>query len=239
LILFIIPAEAQYNEWTQIYKEEEQIIHYELYAPHSDKFRRSPVLICVGGLPIIDGQYVHSSTEECSSQKWTEFANQNNVAILGLGFLFNDEQWNDKTSYQYAQVWSGRAVWKLLESLAKENHLDINHLYTFGISAGAQFAVRFAQVYPDQVKLVAAHAAGGYDFPQQYIAPKFLITVGELDEEEITRVQWAKAFTEVAQEQEIDVRLEIIPGIGHIQTEYQNQLSREFFKQWEPLVLYF
>ena len=55
-----------------------------------------------------------------------------------------------------------------------------------------------------------------------------LLQASFLDEVGITRVQWAQAFQEACEKQGIEIRLEIIPGLGHQQTEQQNVMSRNF-----------
>ena len=156
-------------------------------------------------------------------------ADESHLAILGLGFLFIPEDWSKKASYQYPQVWSGKALLGILKKFSKEYPIDPQELYLFGISAGAQFSVRFAQMRPDLVKAVAAHAAGGFDLPKKFIPTKFLLTVGELDNKEITRLEMATQFAEACLKVGIDLRLKIIPGIAHRQTEEQNEMSRQFF----------
>ena len=212
------------------HKNQKQVVYYDIYLPSVNRKDKIPVLVCVGGLPIINGEYVHSDTQECSGKEWTDFADKNKIAILGVGFLFNDEDWEDQASYQYPEAWSGRALNLILNKLAEEYPIDKNQLYMFGISAGAQFSTRCGLLYPKRVKAVVSHAAGGYDAPQRHVPVKFLLTVGELDNEEITRVEWAKYFMEKARGKGIDVRLEIIPGIAHRQTEMQNEMSRQFFE---------
>ena len=120
---------------------------------------------------------------------------------------------------------------KVLDKVSKTVAIDENRILLFGISAGSQFSLRFAQQYPEVTLAVAAHAAGGYDWPTEYVKPKFLITVGEDDNDDITRKEFAKEFTRLAKALKIDVQLEILPEVGHWQTAEQNQMSREYFSQ--------
>ena len=206
-------------------------VTYNAYIPPAEKGERLPVLICVGGLPSDNDRYVQSDTRECFDDKFLQFADENKVIILGVGFLFEEKDWPRQVSYQYASAWSGHAVLKVLDQLAKEIPLDTTRLYMYGISAGAQFSIRFAQMNPTKVKAVAAHAAGGFDPPYMNQPTKFLLTVGEKDNEPTTRREFAEEFTRIAKDKGIDVTLNIIPGIGHWQTEGQNEMSREFFKK--------
>jgi pimeloyl-ACP methyl ester carboxylesterase len=208
-----------------------QQVNYDYYIPPHEVGEKLPVLVCVGGLPIIKGQYVHSDPRECRDERWEGFARENHLAILGIGFLFDEKQWENSTSYQFPQAWSGEALLEILRTIAKDQPINSKELFLFGISAGAQFSVRFAQLRPDIVKGVAAHAAGGYDLPQDFLSPEFFITVGELDNKEINRLVMAREFYAACRKQGIAIELEVIPGIAHRQTEQQNEMSREFFQK--------
>ncbi len=208
-----------------------QRVTYNLFLPEKVRTDHFPVLVCVGGLPMDGDKYIQSDTRECMDQNFQRFAWEHQVAILGIGFLFIPEDWANKKSYQFPKIWSGNALVEVLEELAKTESINPTELYLFGISAGAQFAARFALMRPDITKAVVAHAAGGYDFPDEYIPTKFLITVGAKDNDSVTRVEWAKAFVKAARDKKIYVKLKIISDIGHVQTERQNEMSREFIYQ--------
>ncbi len=207
-----------------------QQVHYQLYYPQMFKDKNLPVLICVGGLPIIDGKYVHSDTKECFGPAWKQMADERGLAILGVGFLFDEEDWKHKKSYQYPRAWSGRAVLDILQKLSQEHRINIDELFLYGVSAGSQFSMRFAFMNPLKVKGVTAHAAGGYDPPLGKIPTKFLMTVGENDNVKFVRKDMAVEFSQAASLFDIDHQLEIIPDIAHIQTEKQNEMSREFIQ---------
>jgi pimeloyl-ACP methyl ester carboxylesterase len=208
-----------------------QTVTYDHYAPAYKEGERLGVLICTGGLPMDGDKYLRSDTRECFGPAWTKFADDNRLLIVGLGFLFMPEDWEKKESYQYAQAWSGRALNEILERLGKAFPIDAHALYMYGVSAGAQFSVRFAQMRPESVVAVAAHAAGGFDEPKEYVPVKFLLTVGKLDNAEISRLDMAKEFVKLARKKGIDIRLKVISGLAHRQTEPQNILSRQFFQK--------
>ena len=213
------------------YNGKPKIVTYEYYIPSTADGDHLPVLICTGGLPMDGDQYLRSDTRECFSERWKKFADENRMAIVGLGFLFEPEDWPGKTSYQYTQVWSGKALLEILAGLSHEIPIDDHQLYMFGISAGAQFSIRFARMEPQRVKAVAAHAAGGYDEPQEYIPASFLLTVGKLDNKDIRRLDMAREFARLCKARRINVRLKVIPGIAHRQTERQNEMSRDFIRK--------
>jgi len=234
LIIFLVPLSAKVQASGEVsitYRGKEQKVIYNFYVPPLEVDQPMPVLVCVGGLQTKDDQYIHSDPRECFDERWYQFAEENQIAILGLGFLFVPEDWKRDASYQHPAAWSGKALLKILKQLSQEFPIDQKEIYLFGISAGAQFSIRFAQMKPSLAKAVAAHAGGGYDWPKRHIPTKFLITVGELDNADITRVEMAQAFEHKAKEKGIDIQLKIILDIGHIQTEEQNEMSRQFFKE--------
>jgi pimeloyl-ACP methyl ester carboxylesterase len=209
----------------------EEKVTYDYYVPPHKEGERLGVLICTGGLPMDGNKYLRSDTRECFGEEWKKFADKNRLLILGLGFLFIPEDWSKQESYQYAQAWSGEALDHIISRLERKYLLNIYELYLYGISAGAQFSVRYAQLRPESVAAVAAHAAGGFDEPQEYIPTRFLLTVGKLDNADIRRLDMGREFVRLCREKGIDIRLKVVPGIGHRQTEPQNILSRQFFQK--------
>ena len=194
---------------------------YQYYMPVMETPGPLPLIIGIGGLD--------STGEQFMVPKWTGFADNNGFAILSLGFSFRESDWQTKRSYQYPSAWSGRALIDILKILSDTTDIDTNELYIFGVSAGAQFAHRFALLYPDICVAVAAHAAGGYDSPARKIGTGFLITVGELDNKDISRLEFARLFVSQCRKYGIDARLRIIPGLGHNHIELQDEMSQAFF----------
>ena len=229
--IFIVSSGECYEIFEIKHKGKKQVVHYDLVMPKKVTIEKLPVLVCVGGLHLTNGVYYHSDPRECTGKKWEGFAQKNQIAVLGLGFKHDSDDWKNKESYQYAQAWSGKALKRLLRQLSRKHSLDPNKLMLFGVSAGAQFSVRYAFYNHKDVLAVAAHAAGGYDKPKKFIKTKFLITVGSEDNAEVSRVDWAKFFVKHARDKAIDVRPVVIEGLAHRQTEEQNQMSREFFTE--------
>jgi pimeloyl-ACP methyl ester carboxylesterase len=234
-IFFGLPA-CVYS-WTDgevdlSYRGETRTVKYSLSLP-SDYQPSEPltILVCVGGLNYDEGVYGYSDTRECSGPPWDQFVKDYHVAVLGLGFVFDPDDWPKKRSYQYPQAWSGQALMMILDKVRNESALRIRKdgLLLFGISAGAQYVTRFAFLHPEMVRAVAVHESGGFDRPKRKIDTKFLITVGGLDNEPITRLEFAKRFAKLAQRKGIDVQLRIIPGIGHVIVPEQLDMSVQFF----------
>lgn len=200
-----------------------ETVIYRYYMPDTDIERALPVMVGVGGL--------NDDGKMFMNDYWKAFADKNDICILSLGFRFNEKDWPKKRSYQFAHAWSGEALLKILRILDKTEKVDAGALYLFGISAGAQFVTRFSMRYPGICKVVCSHAAGWYDEVEKPVNTKYLITVGELDNDEISRVDFAKSFDLRAKKLGIDVTLHIIPEIGHRHTGAQNKMSQWFIEK--------
>ena len=57
------------------------------------------------------------------------------------------------------------ALGAVLEEVAAETAVSVDKIDLFGFSGGAQFAHRFAMLYPDRVERLALASAGWYTFP--------------------------------------------------------------------------
>jgi pimeloyl-ACP methyl ester carboxylesterase len=69
----------------------------------------------------------------------------------------------------YQRVVTGRradlALLELLERVGQAGLADTRHVELFGYSGGAQFAHRFAMLYPHRIRRLTLAAAGWYTFP--------------------------------------------------------------------------
>ncbi|MCM8776302.1 MAG: ankyrin repeat domain-containing protein [Candidatus Omnitrophica bacterium] len=154
---------------------------------------------------------------------------KNRFVLLSLGFKLDDEDFRKYESYQHPQVWSGTALLKILDRLSEDHPIDKTQLYLIGMSAGAQYVVRFALWRPPSCRAVAAHAAGAYDLPAGYVPVRFLITVGSRDKS--YRLEGAQNFEYYCRLNKIPAKLEIIPNLGHAFTQRQGEMSRQFFAE--------
>lgn len=234
LILFVCfgksyAGETHEGEHLIDFKGRTQKVLYKYYVPENASQKQMPIVVCIGGLNLQKGIYAHSDPGECHYGPWLDFAEQHSVVMLGLGFLFDEDDWPKRQSYQYAQSWSGDALLEILNNLTQKYNFDIDQLYMWGVSAGAQYVMRFAQREPTMVRAVAAHAAGGYDLFEETISTEFLITVGELDNDPTTRLNFAKMIVAQGESKGIKTKLMVVPNIAHVQTEEQNKASRKFF----------
>jgi len=114
------------------------------------------------------------------TQPYKDFAEKEGFIIVSPSFMEDTKNWDSRTSYQYPEAWSGEAFNRIINSLSSKNVVP-EKLYLIGMSAGAQFASRYALIYPDLVAACAFHASGGDAYPERYSKVKFFITVGTKD----------------------------------------------------------
>ena len=195
-----------------------RVIRFHAYTPAPRPEEQFPVIIFVGGL--------NSSGAEATGGVWAAFADRHRFAIVAPWFLFDPEEWSERRSYQYPSAWSGEAMDSILDRAAQHAPLDLDHLYLFGMSAGAQFVQRYALLRPERCRAVAAHAAGGYTWPTASVPTTFLITVGSKDAD---RSAQAQAFADAARRLGISVELKVIEGLGHTLSTEQIHHSWNFF----------
>lgn len=185
-----------------------QTLSYFYYIPQNvmqNKQVRPPYLILVPGLS--------GRGEDFTTQVFKDFANQNGFVIIAPSFVFDQKNWENKTSYQYPAVWSGKAMNDILNSFDTKQGLKPSRIYMLGFSAGAQFALRYSLLYPDYVTACSIIAAGEADMPTQYQATKFLIAVGDQDEQD--RINKARDFYYAATAQKIDIYYKEYKNIAH------------------------
>lgn len=185
-----------------------QTLSYFYYIPQNvmqNKQARHPYLILVPDLS--------TRGEDFTTQVFKDFANQNNFVIISPSFVFDQKNWQNKTSYQYPAVWSGQAMNDILNSFDTKQGLKPSRIYMLGFSAGAQFALRYSLLYPDYITACVIIAAGEVDMPTKYQATKFLISVGDQDEQD--RINKARDFYYAADAQKIDIYYKEYKSIAH------------------------
>jgi len=198
-------------------------LQYYYYIPETvlaDSGGSHPVLIMVPGL---SGRGEHFVGVE-----FKDFADKEEFVIIAPSFIFDEENWSSKTSYHYPKHWSGRALFDIIDKFKKKNNLSISGYYLFGVSAGAQFVLRFCIWKPDLCAACAAHAPGGRVVPVKKLDTNFFITVGRRDEN--FRIDIAKNFEEIAKSYGIDVKFEMY-DVGHGLISPQITDSLDFFRE--------
>lgn len=197
-------------------------LEYYFYIPQAvieNKSRAYSLLVMVPGLSGRGEQFV--------THEFKEFAEREGFVILAPSFMYDEQNWNAKRSYQFPEVWSGSALLEIIDKLKAKNNLKISKCYLFGFSAGAQFALRFCLWRPDLCAACAAHAGGGTIQPTRKIYVKFFVTAGTQDTD---RLRKAQGFYNAAVACGIDVTFKEYLT-GHSLTPAQIQDSLEFFKR--------
>jgi hypothetical protein len=200
----------------------------------------NPILRCYYYVPAsvakIDGgffplllliPYLSGRGEEFVTAEFKNFAEEERFIIISPSFVYDEQNWESKTSYQFPAVWSGNALLVLIDKLPAKTGISLSSYYLFGFSAGAQFSLRFCLWKPELCRACAAHGSGSKIIPDQRINVQFLITVGTQDTE---RIGHARDFYNKAQELGIDATYREY-NTGHVLIPDMIRESLEFFKK--------
>ncbi|MFO8010819.1 MAG: hypothetical protein R6U89_08425 [Dehalococcoidia bacterium] len=201
-----------------------EVLEYYYYIPASinDAPQKSyPMLVMIPGLSGLGEHFV--------SQQYKQFAETEGFIVASPSFVWDKDNWDFKRSYQYPSAWSGDALLNIIDQFETQNGISISKLYLFGISAGAQFALRFCLWKPDQCAACAAHGSGGRVIPSNYIDVAFLISVGEQDIPD-RHAHW-RDFCNAAKKLGIEVQCNRY-DVGHRLSINQINDSLDFFKQY-------
>lgn len=185
-----------------------------------DARRKFPFLIMVPGLSGRGEMFVNQLVKD--------FAKQEEFIIIAPSFVWDKDNWEERKSYQYPSVWSGKALLDIIRKFKADNKLEEQGLYLMGHSAGAQFVLRFGLWKPEICDAVAAHASGGRIKPDKYFDVKFFVTVGNKDTDQ--RKNNAEIFYNMARQEKTDVIYKQYDTAHNMRTE-QFVDSFDFFKQ--------
>lgn len=199
-----------------------RVLQFYYYIPEKvmkEKEKSHPLLGCI--------PYLSGRGEDFVIPVFKEFAEEEGFVIISPSFVFDEKNWESKTSYQYPSAWSGEAFLRIVEKVKRTFEINISKFYLYGFSAGAQFSLRFALWKPELCSAVSAHAGGGVVIPEKYVDVKFFVSVGRDDTE---RVKIVENFYNKAKELGIDVTYRKYFG-GHILPIYQIRDSLDFFRK--------
>lgn len=168
-----------------------------------EKNGKIPVIVAIPGLS--------GRGEGFVSQEMRDFAVKEHFMIIAPSFVWDQANWNSNTSYQYPEAWSGNALIQIIDKVKEKHGISASQLHLFGFSAGAQYALRFANWRPDLCASCAAHGSGGTVIPTKTNKVKFLVSVGKEDAERIGK---AEQFYSAAKGLGIDVVYKQYEG-GH------------------------
>lgn len=158
-------------------------LNYYYFIPKStiESKKPSSLLICIPGLSASGERFVNA--------EFKQLALTDNFIIISPTFIFNNEDWHKRKSYQYPEKWSGKALLNIIKKINKQGY-NTKDNYLYGFSAGAQFAIRFALWKPDLCKAVIAHARGGELIRANiHINTKFFLSVGKQDTSRIENTE--------------------------------------------------
>jgi len=188
-------------------------LEYAFYLP-DNLSGTTPVIVLVNGL--------NGRGEGMITQNWISFADTKGWPIMAPSFVFEgDAAFQNKTSYQYPKVWSGRALNAALKQL-KTKGVKISGLYLMGFSACAQFAERYTLNWPKNVKKCALVASGGNDKLTGHLDTKFFYGIGEKDLPH--RQNWAFEFKTQAARYNIPLTYKQYQDTGH---NYTPEMERD------------
>lgn len=177
-----------------------------------------PVLICI--------PYLSGRGEDFVGLEFKNFAEKEGFIIIAPSFMWDKNNWNTQTSYQYPAAWSGNALIKIITKVEGKYNLLLSKFYLYGFSAGAQFALRYALWKPELCATCVAHGSGGNIIPEKKVDVEFFISVGKEDK---VRVTLADTFYKYAKKIRINVIYKKYEG-GHNLPKMQISDSMIFFK---------
>ena len=167
--------------------------------------------------------------EDFTTQPFKDFADKEGFILLSPSFMYDNlySEIDKGTSYQYPAVWSGKPLLQMIQKIRDKGYI-LSKLYLFGMSAGAQYCLRFTLWQPDQCLASATHANGGYPIiPTQKNSIKYFIAVGNQDEK--YRQENAATFYNTAKQLGISASFKEYP-VAHVLSSEQVTDSLNFFK---------
>ncbi len=111
---------------------------------------------------------------------WMDFARAHRLGVIALAFRSDPlDMYNEKRKgYYWPEQGSGQA---LLDAVGQTYGSDLPIL-VYGFSGGAQFASRFVEWAPQEVRAWAAYSAQFWDSPRRSaVNPPGIVACGELD----------------------------------------------------------
>lgn len=116
--------------------------------------------------------------EMIQDQAWSEFAQKENLDLVGLSFASDDNSQDD--GYFKAESGSGAL---LLEGLKRALGAAPHPLFLYGFSRGAQFVDSFVRWKPEGVVAWCAYSATEWENPEASAQqPRGIIACGDEDE---------------------------------------------------------
>jgi len=191
-------------------------VEFFYYVPTSLKNKSEyPLAVYIPGLGG-DGKY-------CFNEAFYNFAEKNGFALASITFKFNENDFNNRVSYQYPRAWSGKAFKDILAEL-KINGVNFKDVYLIGFSAGGQFAARFSTENPNFLKGCVILSSGARVLPLRKQSTRFFYAVGGKDDE--FRIKNYDYFVFYGVRAGLNVAGKIYPEMGH---EVNSQVENDVF----------
>lgn len=200
------------NDYTEFY-------YYIPVKAIKNKNKITPLMIIVGGY--------NSRGQDNISKPFRNFADKEGFVLLSPSFISNDLELFFERSYHYPAVWSGKALIHMINKI-QDNGFKFSKIYLFGMSAGAQYCLRFTLWHPDLCVASATHANGMLILPEKSNSIKYFVAVGTKDED--YRRKNVLEFYKKAKKLKMSVIYKEYP-INHSLSEEQIKDSLNFFKQ--------
>lgn len=157
------------------------------------------------------------------SPAWQEFAQSNNLGLVGLSFASPEKTLKDGIGYYYASKGSGE---KLLSGLRLIYGKDLP-LFLYGFSGGAHFTSRFEEWKPERVLAWCADSAGWWDTPlHNFVNPPGIVACGDQDPRYGATISYFKQGRAVGKAW----AWISLPKLGHQRTPALDDFVRKYFE---------
>lgn len=140
-----------------------QSVPVRIYVPASAQSQRHPaVLVAIHGMGSSGPKFAAPLYQTAESYGWV---------VVAPSFAYGD--WKDPAQLRKDATDYVPALRKILAAVPATIGLPVQHrALVYGFSRGAQVAHRFALLYPNEVRAVAALSAGTYTLPKDQLSDK-------------------------------------------------------------------
>jgi predicted esterase len=120
-----------------------------------------------------------------------------------------------------------RNLYEIIQQVQNDCRVQ-KQVFLAGFSAGAEFVQAYAFDHPRSVKAVAVLSSGNYHEPSSASQDiPILVVIG--DQDNPISLQRARLFSELLEQNEYSVELDILPGVGHEITPQALELTIKLY----------
>lgn len=158
-----------------------------------------------------------------SDSRWIDFAERNNLGLVGVTFKSPERLLKDKKGYYDTSRGSGSALISLLSKAG----LSDKSLLMFGISGGAHFVSSFIEEYPSHVLAWCAQAAAWWSPVKRtnLASPPGIVACGSEDMRLGATLSFFKTWRSLGR----SLSWVEIPHVGHSRNEPFEDFVRDYF----------